>query len=104
MFEAGESTGRHVGSGAPAGRPAVDGLSSDEVLARTRAGRINSIPGATSRSVWDIVRANVLTLFNAIVAGCFVLLLVLDQWRDALFGFSGDNGTEVFAGNNFLCL
>lgn len=77
-----------MGSGAPAGQPAVDGLSSDEVLARTRAGRINSIPVATSRSVWDIVRANVLTHFNAIVAGCFVLLLVLDQWRDALFGFS----------------
>ncbi|WP_374152969.1 HAD-IC family P-type ATPase [Pseudarthrobacter sp. WHRI 8279] len=88
MFEKGESTGGHVGSGAPAGQPAVDGLSSDEVLARTRAGRINSIPVATSRSVWDIVRANVLTHFNAIVAGCFVLLLVLDQWRDALFGFS----------------
>ncbi|MEV8133205.1 HAD-IC family P-type ATPase [Pseudarthrobacter oxydans] len=88
MFEAGESTGRHVDSGGPAGRPGLDGLSSAEVLARTNAGRINSIPGATSRSAWDIVRANVLTLFNAIVAACFVLLLVLDQWRDALFGFS----------------
>lgn len=88
MFEAGESTGRHVDSGGPAGRPGLDGLSSAEVLARTNAGRINSIPGATTRSAWDIVRANVLTLFNAIVAACFVLLLVLDQWRDALFGFS----------------
>ncbi|MBD1536879.1 HAD-IC family P-type ATPase [Pseudarthrobacter sp. NKDBFgelt] len=88
MFEAGESAGHHVASGAPAGQPGLDGLSSAEVLARTNAGQTNSIPGATSRSVWDIVRANVLTLFNAIVAGCFVLLLVLDQWRDALFGFS----------------
>lgn len=88
MFEAGESAGQHVASGAPAGQPGLDGLSSAEVLARTNAGQTNSIPGATSRSVWDIVRANVLTLFNAIVAGCFVLLLVLDQWRDALFGFS----------------
>lgn len=88
MFEAGESTGRHVASGASAGQPGLGGLSSAEVLARTNAGQINSIPGATSRSAWDIIRANVLTLFNAIVAACFVLLLVLGQWRDALFGFS----------------
>ncbi|WP_285240449.1 cation-translocating P-type ATPase [Pseudarthrobacter sp. MEB009] len=42
----------------------------------------------SSRSLWDIFRANVLTLFNAIVAGSFLLLLLLGQWRDALFGFA----------------
>lgn len=88
MFETGESTGHRLASNTPEGQAALDGLTSAEVLERTNAGQINSVPGATSRSLWEIVRAYVLTLFNAIVAGCFILLLVLDQWRDALFGFS----------------
>lgn len=88
MYEAGESIEHHRSSSVPAGRRWRDGLTSAEVLERTSAGRTNSVPGTTSRSLWEIVRANVLTLFNGIVAGCFILLLVLDQWRDALFGFS----------------
>lgn len=88
MYEAGESIEHHPSSMIPAGRRWRDGLTSAEVLERTNAGRINNVPGTTSRSLWEIVRANVLTLFNGIVAGCFILLLVLDQWRDALFGFS----------------
>ncbi len=64
------------------------GLSSAEVAERVAAGLTNDVPEVSTRSVWDIVRANVLTLFNGIVAGSFVLLLVLGQWRDALFGLS----------------
>ncbi|ACL40049.1 ATPase, P-type (transporting), HAD superfamily, subfamily IC [Pseudarthrobacter chlorophenolicus A6] len=64
------------------------GLSSAGVAERTARGETNSVPAATSRSLWEIVRANVLTLFNGIVAGSFILLFVLGQWRDALFGFS----------------
>ncbi|MGK3648459.1 HAD-IC family P-type ATPase [Pseudarthrobacter enclensis] len=64
------------------------GLTSAEVAERTARGETNSVPDATSRSVWEIVRANVLTLFNGIVGGSFILLFVLGQWRDALFGFS----------------
>ena len=64
------------------------GLTSAEVAERTARGETNSVPDATSRSVWEIVQANVLTLFNGIVGGSFVLLFILDQWRDALFGFS----------------
>ncbi|MBW4096031.1 MAG: cation-translocating P-type ATPase, partial [Acidobacteria bacterium] len=63
-------------------------MSSEQVAHRKSAGLTNRISQASSRSLWDIVRANVLTLFNAIVAGSFVLLLVLGQWQDALFGFS----------------
>lgn len=65
-----------------------DGLSTAEVQERTGAGRVNSVPTATSRSVGEIVQANVFTLFNGVVGGCFLLLLVLGQWRDALFGLS----------------
>lgn len=64
------------------------GLSSADVSERVRGGLTNLVSDASSRSLWDILRANVLTLFNAIVAGSFVLLLVLGQWQDALFGFA----------------
>ncbi|MCP8999398.1 HAD-IC family P-type ATPase [Pseudarthrobacter sp. RMG13] len=68
--------------------PAGSGLSTQEVKERTLAGLANAVPDNSSRTLWQIVRANVLTLFNGIVGGCFLLLLVLGQWQDALFGFA----------------
>jgi cation-transporting ATPase E len=68
--------------------PGAGGLSDSAVAERVAAGLTNVVSTASSRSGWDIVRANVFTLFNAIVAGSFVLLLVLGQWRDALFGLA----------------
>ena len=47
------------------------GLSTADVAERVAKGQTNAVPAVVSRSVWDIVRANVLTLFNAIVAGSF---------------------------------
>ncbi|MET3204928.1 MULTISPECIES: cation-transporting P-type ATPase [unclassified Arthrobacter] len=64
------------------------GLSAQEVAVRVQVGSTNVMPDRSSRSLWDIFRANVLTLFNAIVAGSFVLLVLLGQWRNALFGFA----------------
>ncbi|WP_457950335.1 HAD-IC family P-type ATPase [Pseudarthrobacter sp. alpha12b] len=74
---------------------ARDGLSTAEVRERTVAGLMNSVPTATSRSVGEIVQANVFTLFNAVVGGCFILLLVLGQWRDALFGLSAVSNSLI---------
>ena len=74
---------------------ARDGLSTAEVRERTAAGRINTVPTATSRSVGEIVQANVFTLFNGVVGGCFILLLVLGQWRDALFGLSAISNSLI---------
>ena len=68
--------------------PAGSGLSTEDVRERTLAGLANGVPDNSSRSLWQIVRANVLTLFNGIVGGCFLLLLFLGQWKDALFGFA----------------
>ena len=76
-------------------RHARDGLSTAEVRERTAAGRINTVPTATSRSVGEIVQANVFTLFNGVVGGCFILLLVLGQWRDALFGLSAISNSLI---------
>lgn len=64
------------------------GLSATEVADRVADGRTNAFEQTSSRSVWSIVKANVVTLFNAIVLGCFVVLFALGRWQDALFGFS----------------
>ncbi|HTL40984.1 MAG TPA: HAD-IC family P-type ATPase [Pseudolysinimonas sp.] len=62
---------------------------------REESGRTNRVTPHTSRSLWEILRANVFTLFNGIVGGLFVLLLVLGEWRDALFGFSALTNAAV---------
>ncbi|MEY4060570.1 MAG: hypothetical protein RIQ31_232, partial [Actinomycetota bacterium] len=64
------------------------GLSQAEVQARINAGQTNRQQNESSRSVLSILRANLLTLFNAIVGGAFLALLFLGQWKDALFGFA----------------
>ncbi|KQP55356.1 HAD-IC family P-type ATPase [Agreia sp. Leaf283] len=64
------------------------GLSSAEVAQRVADGRTNAFVQDTSRSVWSIVRTNVLTLFNGIILVCFLVLLAIGRWQDALFGFS----------------
>ena len=67
---------------------AETGLSGAEVRERVAAGRTNAFVQDTSRSVWSIVRANVFTLFNGIILVCFLVLLAIGRWPDALFGFS----------------
>ena len=67
--------------------PAV-GLTLAQVAERVAAGRTNAFTADSSRSVWNIVSANVFTLFNAIVGGCFLVLLLLGRWQDALFGLA----------------
>ncbi|QOD05047.1 HAD-IC family P-type ATPase [Pseudarthrobacter sp. BIM B-2242] len=67
---------------------APSGLTAGDVRERTLAGLANGAPEESSRSLWRILRSNVLTLFNGIVGGCFLLLLLLGQWKDALFGFA----------------
>jgi len=64
------------------------GLSSAEVAQRVAEGKTNAFVQDTSRSVWSIVRTNVLTLFNGIILVCFLVLLAIGRWQDALFGFS----------------
>jgi cation-transporting ATPase E len=43
----------------------LDGLSTAEVERRRQAGQVNVAISRSSRSAWAIVRANVLTRFNA---------------------------------------
>ena len=62
---------------------------------RRARGLTNTAPDDTGRSFARILAANVFTAFNGIVGGCFVLLLVLGSWQDALFGFSVVANTAI---------
>lgn len=62
------------------------GLTTDEADRRLASGDGNSAPSGSSRSLWEILAANVFTLFNAIVFAGFGVLLLLGRWQDALFG------------------
>jgi cation-transporting ATPase E len=63
------------------------GLTSDEVDVRVREGRVNAAEVRTSRTLNEIIRANVFTRFNAILGTMFVLILIFGAGQDALFGF-----------------
>ena len=67
---------------------ASTGLSTAEVATRVAAGLTNKQDTSSSRSFSSILRANFFTLFNAIVGGSFIALLLLGQWKDALFGLA----------------
>jgi cation-transporting P-type ATPase E len=62
------------------------GLTEEEARRRL-AERGHIEPPASSRSYRSIVRANTLTVFNAILVGFGVLTLLFADWRDALFLF-----------------
>ncbi len=71
------------------GTVAVDpsrGLSSAEVAERVARGAVNDVPAAPTRTVAQIVRANVLTRFNALLGAMLVLIAIVGPIQDALFG------------------
>ena len=63
------------------------GLTSAEVQERVNDGRVNDVPSAPTRTVAQIVRANILTRFNAILGAMLAIILVVGPIQDALFGF-----------------
>lgn len=65
----------------------LHGLSAAQVAERVAVGQTNDVPSRASRSVGQIVRANVLTRFNAIVGVLFAVILVIGPIQDGLFGF-----------------
>jgi len=64
----------------------ASGLGPVDVAARVAAGRTNATTARTSRTVGQIVRANVLTFFNGLLAALFVLVATTGQWQNGLFG------------------
>ncbi|MFN4922615.1 HAD-IC family P-type ATPase [Bradyrhizobium sp.] len=64
----------------------VNGLSEAEAEERRRRGEVNLVKAQTSRTVADILWANVFTRFNALLGGLFVMILLISGKQDALFG------------------
>ncbi len=62
------------------------GLTASEVAERRADGRTNDVPNPTSRTVAQIVRANVFTPFNALLGVLLVVIIAIGEYRDALFG------------------
>lgn len=63
------------------------GLTAAQVEDRIERGQTNAVTSSTSRSLADIVRANVFTLFNGIILTAMVMVLIAGSWKDAVFGF-----------------
>lgn len=61
------------------------GLSSQEVAAKHAAGQNNVTDNSTSRSVSQILRANIFTIFNGILAVAAIVVLLVGEPQDALF-------------------
>ena len=71
---------------APVAETPPTGLSSAEVAERRSRGLANEAGERTSRSVAEILRANILTRFNFILGTLLAVILVAGQPQDALFG------------------
>lgn len=65
----------------------ISGLTSAEVAERVAAGQTNAVHHKTSRSIPEIIRANVFTWFNLILGVLWAFMITFGSWRDALFGF-----------------
>ena len=63
------------------------GLTAAEVAERVARGQVNDVPVRSSRSMGEIVRANVFTRFNAIIGVLWVIMLAVAPVQDSLFGY-----------------
>jgi cation-transporting P-type ATPase E len=66
--------------------PSAAGLTAAEVAQRVADGRVNDVANRATRSVADIVRANVFTRINAILAVLFAIVLATGSLINGLFG------------------
>ncbi|MEW2292113.1 HAD-IC family P-type ATPase [Streptomyces sp. NPDC006743] len=71
----------------PVRRAATSGLTGAEVAERVARGEVNDVPVRSSRSLAEIVRANVFTRFNAIIGVLWLVTLFVAPIQDSLFGF-----------------
>lgn len=64
----------------------VTGLSAQDVASRVAAGKVNRTKESSSRTFGQILRGNIFTLFNGILAVAIVVVLAVGQLQDAVFG------------------
>jgi cation-transporting P-type ATPase E len=64
----------------------VSGLTAADVALRVAGGHTNVTDVRTSRSLADILRANLFTVFNGLLVGLFVVVMATGRWQNGLFG------------------
>ncbi len=64
----------------------LGGLSAAEVDARRADGRTNAVDEPTSRTLREILRANVLTPFNLLLVILLLAIIAVGELKDSLFG------------------
>lgn len=62
------------------------GLTQQQVQQRIEVGHVNELPPTSGRSVWDIIRANVFTRINGILAVLFAVVLYTGSIVNGAFG------------------
>lgn len=65
--------------------PPIKGLSSEEVSARVASGDVNVDAGVKTRSVKQIMRENICTLFNLVNVILALFVLITGSYKDMLF-------------------
>lgn len=79
------ATGRVPAPSVLTAPPLEPGLSREEVAERIASGRTNDVPVRASRSVGQIIRGNVFTRINAMIAVLFAIIAVIGPIQDGLF-------------------
>ena len=64
-------------------------------------GRTNATSLRTSRTVDEIVRANVLTVFNGVLVTLFVLVVATGRWQNGLV--AGSSSSTPRSGSSRSC-
>ncbi len=63
----------------------IKGLSKDDVLHRVKEGKVNILPKAPSRTLGQIVRANLFTSYNALNAILAIIVFIAGSPKNAVF-------------------
>ena len=67
-------------------RSSDDGLTDRQVAERIASGKINASDDTAGRSLGQILRANLLTRFNAILGSLMIVVVIVGPLQDGLFG------------------
>ncbi|GAA0079139.1 cation-translocating P-type ATPase [Clostridium sp. CTA-5] len=63
----------------------IIGLRDEEVRERIKSGKVNYIPKVPSRTLWQIIRANLFTSFNAINIILAIVVVIAGSPKNAIF-------------------
>ncbi|WP_258934628.1 HAD-IC family P-type ATPase [Nesterenkonia pannonica] len=77
------------------------GLNSVQVGERQRLRLANVQPRTTSRSITEILRTHLLTLFNGIIFACALIIVLLGRWLDLLFAVAAVGNVVIGLGQEY---